>query len=141
MIFKRRTKPAELKSLEELEALKEGSKPILVDFYQNNCQPCRTMDGVVNELADEFSETAHVVKVNVGTVPGAVQEFKIQSTPTFVLLGRSQKKLSKKARKAQREAGRQEPAPMSPRWRASGLVRKDVMERVLVSNGAAPRQS
>lgn len=140
MIFKRRNKPTEVTSLEELEELKAGSKPILLDFYQQNCQPCRTMDGVVNELADEFSDSAHVVKVNVGKVPGAVQEFKIQSTPTFVLLGRSQKKLSKKARKAQKQQPTPENAPMSPRWRASGLVRKDIMERVLISNGAAPKE-
>ena len=50
-------------------------------------------------------------------------------------MGRSQK-TSKKKRKQQAAQG-QEKAKMTPRWRTSGLVNKDVMERVLESNGAS----
>jgi thiol-disulfide isomerase/thioredoxin len=91
------------------------------------------MDGIVNELAEEYEGGAHIVKVDVGKVPGAVQTFKIRSTPTFVVLGRSQK-TSKKKRKQQDPES--EKAKMTPRWRTSGLVPKDQMQRVLESNGA-----
>ena len=80
-------------------------------------------------LADQGAE---VVKVDVARVPGAVQAFGVRSTPTFVLLGRSAKVSKKKRAKAA-------PAPkaaMSPRWRASGLVQKDQLAKVLESNGA-----
>jgi thioredoxin 1 len=134
MIFRRRVKPINLEHLDDLEPLIESGQPILLDFWQLGCQPCRTMDGIINELAEEYAGGAHIVKVNVGQVPGAVQQFKIRSTPTFVLLGRSQKKPSKKARR--RGAAEPRAGAMSPRWRASGLVNKAVITRVLESNGA-----
>jgi thioredoxin 1 len=134
MIFRKRPKPIKLERLEELEPLIETGQPILLDFWQANCRSCKIMDGIVNELAEDYAGGAHVVKVDVGRVPGAVQQFKIQGTPTFILLGRSRKKPSKKARK--RGATPSEDSPLTPRWRASGLVRKDVMSRALESNGA-----
>jgi thioredoxin 1 len=131
MIFRRRPKPMSLSSLSELEPLMEGDRPILLDFFQINCRSCKIMDGIVNELAEEYAGGAHIVKVDVGKVPGAAQTFKIRSTPTFVVLGRSQKKSKKKKR--QEDVG---VAKMTPRWRTSGLVPKDQMQRVLESNGA-----
>jgi thioredoxin 1 len=133
MIFRRRrAKPINLSSLEELDPLMEGDAPILLDFFQVNCRSCKIMDGIVNELAEEYAGGAHVVKVDVGKVPGAAQAFKIRSTPTFVVLGRS-RKVSKKKRRRQEGADKPD---MTPRWRTSGLVQKDAMRRVLESNGA-----
>jgi thioredoxin 1 len=126
-----------LKSLDELEPLMEGDAPILLDFFQVNCRSCKIMDGIVNELAEEFEAGAHVVKVDVGRVPGAVQAFQIRSTPTFVVLGRSQK-TSKKKRQRREQSGATSKPGMTPRWRTSGLVQKDAMRRVLISNGAKP---
>lgn len=134
MIFRKRVKPINLQHLDELEPLLESGRPILLDFWQTGCQPCRTMDGIVNELAEEYAGGAHIVKVNLGHVPAAIQEFGIKSTPTFVLLGRSQKKPSKKARR--KGAGDPRAGAVTPRWRASGLVNKAVIARVLESNGA-----
>jgi len=128
MIFKRRTKPINLEHVDQIDELAASGKPVFLDFWQNGCQSCRTMDGVVNELADEFSDTAHVVKVNVRNVPAAAQRFRIMSTPTFVVYGASARK---KAKKSKREGG-----TVGERWRASGLVKKDQLHRVLERNGA-----
>ncbi len=136
MFGRKRIKPLEITRLDELRGLAAEGKPILIDFFQFGCAPCKVMDGIVAELADEYAGEAHIVKVNVGRVADAAASFKIQSTPTFVLLGKSQKKPSKKARK--RAGGAPAPkAAYSPRWRTSGLVKKDVLERVLLSNGAS----
>jgi len=135
MALRKRPKPTNLKRLDELEPLMEGDKPILLDFWQANCRSCKIMDGIVNELAEEFAGGAHIVKVDVARVPGAVQQFAIRGTPTFVVLGRSQK-TSKKARAKKPQVPQGEgKAKMTPRWRATGLVRKDVMTRALESNG------
>ena len=120
-LFKKRPKPVSLESYQHLQELVESGKPVLVDFFQHNCQPCRTMDGIVNELAEEFNESAIIVKANVVNVPEALDTFKIRSTPTFVLLTKKPE-----ANKA------------TQRWRASGLVKKDVLTKSLISAGASP---
>ena len=98
---------------------------------QVNCGPCRVMDGIVNELAEEYGESAHIVKVDVARVAGAAQAFKVRSTPTFVVLSTAPPKRRKKKAAAAKPAG-----PITPRWRTSGLVKKDQLQRVLESNGA-----
>lgn len=136
MFKSKRVKPLDIVRMDELKGLAAEGKPILVDFWQQNCQPCRNMNGIVSELADEFQGRAHVVRVDIGRVPEAVAAFRIQSTPTFVVLARSQKTPSKKARNRAEKAGAPAQKAMSPRWRGSGMVRKDVLAQALVSNGA-----
>ncbi len=129
MIFKRRNKPINLEHVDQIDELAASGKPVFLDFWQTGCQSCRTMDGVVGELADEYAESAHVVKVNVRNVPGAAQRFRVMSTPTFVVYGASPKKTSKKSK---REGG-----GLGERWRASGLVKKDQLQQALERNGAS----
>jgi thiol-disulfide isomerase/thioredoxin len=134
-LFSRKPKPTRITSLADLEPMIASGRPILVDLHQPNCRSCKIMDGIVNELADEYAESAHVVKVDVTTVPGAIEQFKVRSTPTFVLMGRAPDKRSKKDRR--RPTG--ETRTMSQRWRTSCLVKKDELVRVLESNGAERR--
>lgn len=107
-MFKRRHKAVQISSSDEFEQLLKQGKPVLVDFMKYNCGPCQTMDGIVNEVSEEFVEDAIVVKANLDKVPDLFGKFKIKSTPTFVLL-------------APKDNG------LHQRWRHSGLVKKDVM--------------
>jgi hypothetical protein len=90
------------------------------------------MDGIVDEIVDEFGPNAHVVKANVANVPDAVQHFKIRSTPTFVLVSTSERQKKKKNKPNSNQA------VATQRWRASGLVKKDQLRRVLEREGAQP---
>ncbi|MDH3500170.1 MAG: thioredoxin family protein [Acidimicrobiia bacterium] len=124
-------------SLEELKPMIESGRPVLLDFMQVNCGPCRVMDGIVNELAEEYGESAHIVKVDVTKVAGAAQAFQVRSTPTFVLLSDAPQKTSKKSAKRgtqNRPKGRK--GQLTPRWRTTGLVKKDQLTRLLETNGA-----
>ena len=120
-LFKKRPKPVSLESYQHLQELVDSGKPVLVDFYQHGCGPCQVMDGIVNELAEEFNESAIVVKANVRNVPEALETFKVRSTPTFVLLTKKPDSIK-----------------LTQRWRASGLVKKDVLTKSLISAGASP---
>ncbi len=106
--LKRRHKATRLKSPNELDTLLAEGKPVLVDFFRYGCAPCQVMDGIVDEVAEEFQEEAIVVKANVDRVPELFQKFKVRSTPTFVLI-------------TPKGSG------LHQRWRHSGLVKKDVM--------------
>lgn len=120
-LFKKRQKPISLESYQHLEELLATGKPVLIDFFQFGCQPCQVMDGIVNELAEEFDDSAIVVKANVRNVPEALETFKVRSTPTFVVLTK-----------------KPDAAKLTQRWRASGLVKKDVLTKSLISAGASP---
>ncbi len=134
-LFSKRSKPQKIHGLDELTPMIQSGKPVLIDFMQVNCGPCRIMDGIVNELAQEYGDSAHIVKVDVSKVPGAAQVFNVRSTPTFVLIGKTAKKGSRKAERK----GRSKPSSdkMGARWRTTGLVKKDQLQRVLESNGAS----
>lgn len=136
-MFARRKKATSINSLDELDPLMASGKPVLIDFMQVGCAPCRVMDGIMNELAAEYPDSAHVVKVDVGKVPGAAEKFNIRSTPTFVLLGRPQPKKSSKSQKAKGNKPNSK-NKVTSRWRANGLIPKDQISRVLESNGARP---
>lgn len=107
-LFTRRHKAAQLRSNREFETLLNEGKPILIDFYKYGCQPCQVMDGIVDEVSEEFSEEAVVMKANLETVPDLFGRFKVRSTPTFVLVTPSGDGLHQ-------------------RWRHSGLVKKNVI--------------
>ena len=107
-IFKRRHKATQIGSTAEFEELLRQGKPVLVDFMKYGCQPCQVMDGIVNEVSEEFEHEAIVIKANLEKVPDLFHKFKVRSTPTFVLLAPQGNGLHQ-------------------RWRHSGLVKKDVM--------------
>jgi thioredoxin 1 len=140
-LFTRKAKPYRLNSLDELSPMLKSGKPVLLNFMQIGCAPCQVMDGIMNELAREYGESAHIVKVDIARVPGAVEAFNVRSTPTFVLLGTAPAKQSKKARqRAQQQGGtaRAKSGKITPRWRTTGLVKKNALQRVLEGNGARP---
>lgn len=105
-----------LESVEQLMDLARSGQPVFVDFWKPNCQPCRTMDGIVNEMAEEYEGEAVVVKANAQEVPDAFGKFNVRSTPTFVIL-----------------TGPEDPdsRAIHQRYRATGLVKKDVLTRNL----------
>lgn len=123
-MFRRRPKPIRLESVDQLMELVRSGQPVFVDFWRHNCQSCRTMDGIVNELAEEYAGRATVVKANVAEAPDAFQKFNVRGTPTFVIL-----------------TGPPDPGSsgVHQRYRATGLVKKDVLTRNLDNAlGAAP---
>lgn len=117
-LFKKnkRLRATKVSSMAEIEQIAAEGKPVLLDFMQFGCSPCQVMDGIVDELADEFGDTAHVVKVNAAHAPDAFATYQVMSTPTFVLLANGQAK---------------------PRWRQSGMIKKDQLQRLLEREGAA----
>jgi thiol-disulfide isomerase/thioredoxin len=137
MFGRKRVKPIEVGSLDDLKPLLAEGKPILLDFWQPGCRNCKIMDGIVNEVAEEYGDSARVVKVDVTRVGGAAQAFSVKATPTFLLLARPAAPTAKKKAK-RREApapGAGDRAPVA-RWRASGMVRKDQMTRAMEGAGA-----
>jgi thiol-disulfide isomerase/thioredoxin len=136
-MFRRKAKPQKIHSLDEIEPLVESGKPVMINFTQVGCPACQVMDGIANELAREYGESAHIVKLDIGRVQGAIDAYRIRSTPTTVVIAPAPEKTSKKARKRAQSGAASDRRP-TQRFRASGLIKKHQLERVLTSNGAVP---
>ena len=67
------------------EELKNGNKPVLLDFYADWCGPCRMVSPIVDEIAEERPDIA-VGKINVDNEPELAQAFGVFSIPTLAVL-------------------------------------------------------
>ena len=63
----------------------ESAKPVLVDFWAAWCGPCRMLAPTLEAIAEQYSENAAVVKVNVDDNPSTTQAYGIRSIPTLIL--------------------------------------------------------
>ena len=71
---------------DNLEELKGGDKPLLLDFYADWCGPCRMVSPLVDEIAEEREDVV-VGKVNVDREPELAAQFGVFSIPTLVVQG------------------------------------------------------
>jgi len=62
-----------------------SSKPVLVDFWAQWCTPCRMLAPTVEAVAQQYSDTANVVKLNVDDNPSTAQRYGIKGIPTLIL--------------------------------------------------------
>ena len=63
----------------------ESEKPVLVDFWAVWCGPCRMLAPTVEAIAEQYSASAGVVKVNVDDNPNTAVAYGIRSIPTLIL--------------------------------------------------------
>lgn len=79
---------AEIKKLTQStfdEAVASPSAPVLVDFWAEWCKPCKAMNPVLEELADQYEGKATVAKVNVDEERGLAAQFQVLSIPTLMI--------------------------------------------------------
>ena len=68
----------------EKDVLQAG-KPVLVDFWAEWCAPCRMLAPTVTAVAEQYGESAGVVKLNVDDNPSTAQRYGIKGIPTLIL--------------------------------------------------------
>ncbi|MGJ8726285.1 MAG: thioredoxin [Roseibacillus sp.] len=66
--------------------LSKATGPVLVDFWAEWCGPCKQMNPVLEQLAQDLAGEATIAKVNVDESPALAQKFGVQSIPTFLVL-------------------------------------------------------
>ena len=67
----------------ESEVLK-ADKPVMVDFWDPWCGPCKALSPVIEELADTFGDRVKFTKCNVDDNPVTPGNFGIRSIPTLM---------------------------------------------------------
>jgi thioredoxin 1 len=67
------------------EEVINSEKPVLVDFWASWCAPCRMLAPTVDQIAQEFSAQAKVVKLNVDENAEVSAKYNIKGIPTLLL--------------------------------------------------------
>ena len=73
---------------EEFDSLVMNSTvPTLVDFYAEWCGPCQVAAPIMDKMADEYGDTARIIKVDVDIPENREisQQHGVMSIPTVVL--------------------------------------------------------
>ena len=66
------------------ELVLNSDKPVLVDFWAAWCGPCRMVGPLVDELSNEYAETAHVGKVDVDSNQDIAAKYGVRNIPTIL---------------------------------------------------------
>ena len=71
---------------ENYESYKNGSLPLVIDFWATWCGPCRMVAPIIEELANEYEGKVTVGKCDVEEADDIAAEFGILNIPTIVFM-------------------------------------------------------
>jgi thioredoxin 1 len=63
----------------------DSSSPVLVDFTAVWCGPCKMVDPIIKQLADEWAGRVKVVKCDADQNPNLLIQYGIMGIPTVML--------------------------------------------------------
>ena len=59
--------------------------PVVVDFGAEWCGPCKQLDPILEEIAEENTDKLKVFKINIDENPMVPQKFGVRGIPTIML--------------------------------------------------------
>lgn len=62
-----------------------GDTPVLVDFFATWCGPCQYQAPILERVAKEVGESAHILKIDVDRNPQVMERYGIRGVPTLIL--------------------------------------------------------
>jgi len=89
--------------------------PVLVDFWTSWCLPCKAVEPLLDELADEYDGRVEIGRINVDQNPKTRGKYQIMGVPTFILF--------QSGKEMQRRIGAQSKAQLEE------MLRSDYLEQ------------
>ena len=62
------------------------NKLVLIDFFATWCGPCKMLSPIISEIADEYSNSIKVCKVNVDENQDLAMKYNIMNVPTLLFI-------------------------------------------------------
>ena len=94
--------------MESFKQLISSPTPVLVDFYADWCNPCKTMSAILVRIKELQADHIRIIKINVDKNRSTAMKYSIQSIPTLMIF----------------KDGKQ-------LWRQSGVVGEDELNRII----------
>jgi len=66
------------------ELVLKSDKPVVVDFWAEWCGPCRMVGPIIEEISNEYTGRALVLKCDVDSNPGVAARYGIRNIPTIL---------------------------------------------------------
>jgi thioredoxin 1 len=61
------------------------TKPVLVDFWADWCNPCKMLSPIVEEIATENADKLTLAKIETEEAPETTEQYNVMSIPTLIL--------------------------------------------------------
>ena len=73
-------------TLDNFKSVIESDKPVLLDFWATWCAPCRMLGPSIDQLSEQYKETAVVGKVNIDEQRELAEHFGVMSIPSVFVI-------------------------------------------------------
>lgn len=68
------------------ELVMQTDKLVVLDFWATWCGPCRMVGPIIEELSEEYKDTAVIGKLDVDNNPNVAAKFGIRNIPTILFI-------------------------------------------------------
>lgn len=76
--------------MNNFEQLIAGDKPVLVDFFATWCGPCKMMHPILEELKQNISDQATIIKIDVDEAQEVAVQYGVRAVPTLAIFKQGQ---------------------------------------------------
>jgi thioredoxin 1 len=80
----------ETRQAESFQEIIKSPTPVLVDFHADWCGPCKAMNPVIKEIAQQVKGKARIIKIDIDKAEQAANKYEVRAVPTFMLFKNGQ---------------------------------------------------